>query len=330
MDFKIPDTPEELFQQGGKKLNDMNKWLPFIAVLFAVIFLGGTSIYTVEQDEVGVIRRFGKYARTTPPGLQFKLPFNIEKVDKVKVTRVYKEEFGYRTLQAGVNTKYSTKSYNEEALMLTGDLNVLDVSWSVQFKIKDPVALLFNVREPQETVRDISESAMRQVIGDYSVSEAVTTKKEEINQDVREKMQEILDFYESGVQIVKIELQDILPPARVKASFNEVNEAEQEREKVVNQAWEAFNKVIPRARGEAERTIREAEGYATARVKRAEGDSSKFLAMWNEYKNAKDVTRRRMYLEVMENVVPRAGSVYIFEPEANNVLPLLRLNEGVK
>jgi len=329
MDFKIPDTPEELFRQGGKKLQDANKWIPMIAVFIGILFIAGTSVYTVDQDEVGVIRRFGKYVRTTPPGLQWKLPFNIEKVDKVKVTRVYKEEFGYRTLEAGINTKYSSKSYDEEALMLTGDLNVLDVSWSVQFKLKDPVAVLFNIRDPQGTVRDISESAMRRVIGDYSVSEAVTTQKEEINQGVRKKLQEILDLYKSGIQIVKIELQDILPPAPVKASFNEVNEAQQEREKVVNQSWEAYNKITPKAKGEAEKTISEAEGYATARINEAKGDAAKFLSMYNEYKNAKDVSRRRMYLETMQEVLPKAGSIYIFEPQANSVLPLLKLNEGV-
>ena len=299
-------------------------------VVMIALFFVATSFYSVEQDEVGVIRRFGKYNRTAQPGLNWKLPFNIEKLDKVKDKRVFKEEFGFRTMEAGINTKYSKKSFDEESLMLTGDLNVLDVSWIVQFTIKDPVALLFNVRGPLETVRDLSESVMRQVIGDHSVSEALTTMKNEINLEVQQKLQAALDLYGSGIHVNKLELQEVLPPKVVTASFNEVNEAEQEREKVINQSWEAYNKVIPQAKGQAEKTIREAEGYALERVKKAQGDAVKFLEIWNAYKNAKDVTRKRMYLEAMEEVLPKAGEIYIFEPGASNVLPLLKLNKGAE
>jgi len=330
MEFKIPDTPEELFRQGSKNVQKMNKWFPYVAFIFIFSFIILTSFYSVEQDEVGVIRRFGKYHVTTSPGLHWKLPFNIDTLNKVKVKRVLKEEFGFRTLEAGINTKYSTKSYDDEAIMLTGDLNVLDVSWIVQFKVKDPVGFLFNVRNPRETIRDLSESAMRQVIGDHSVTEALTTRKNEINLEVRQSLQSSLDQYKSGIQIEKLELQEVLPPTSVKASFNDVNEAEQEKEKVINQSWEAYNKVIPRARGQAEQIIREAEGYAFARVKKAEGDATKFIATWDAYKNAKDVTRKRIYLETMEEIIPKAGKIYVFEPEANNVLPLLKLDGGTK
>ena len=328
MSFKIPDTPEELFRQGGAHIGNFNKWLPTIIIFFLIGFFALTSFYSVDQGEVGVIRRFGKYSKTTQPGLHWKLPFNIDKLNKVKIERVFKEEFGFRTLKSGVNTKYSQKSYDEEALMLTGDLNVLDVSWIVHFKIKDPVQLLFNVRSPLETVRDLSESAMRQVIGDFSVNEAITTRKKEINQAVKGMRQASLDKYKCGVQIDKIELQEVLPPAVVKASFNEVNEAEQEREKVINQSWEAYNKVIPKARGQAEKTIRESEGYALARVAKAQGDATKFLDTWNAYKDAKEVTQRRLYLETLEEVIPKAGKIFVFEPEANNILPFLNLSEG--
>ncbi|MCK5012685.1 MAG: FtsH protease activity modulator HflK [Candidatus Omnitrophica bacterium] len=328
MDFKVPDTPEELFRQGGKYINKFNKWLPMFIIFFLFGFFALTSFYSVDQGEVGVIRRFGKYTKTTQPGLHWKLPFNIDKLDKVRIERVFKEEFGFRTLKAGVSTKYSSKSYDEEALMLTGDLNVLDVSWIVHFKIKDPIHLLFNVRNPRETVRNLSEAAMRQVIGDYSVNEAITTRKNEINQEVKNLLQKALDNYKSGVQIDKIELQEVLPPSVVKASFNEVNEAEQEREKVINQSWEAYNKVIPKARGQAEKTIREAEGYALARVAKARGDAAKFLDTWNAYKSAKEVTKRRLYLETLEEIIPKVGKIFIFEPEANSILPLLNLSEG--
>ena len=328
MNFRIPDTPEELFRKGGQHITAFNKWLPTIIIIFLIGFFALTSFYSVDQGEVGVIRRFGKYLKTTQPGLHWKLPFNIDKFDKVRIERIFKEEFGFRTLQAGVNTKYSSKSYNEEALMLTGDLNVLDVSWIVHFKIKDPIQLLFNLRNPRESVRDFSEVAMRQVIGDYSVNEAITTHKNEINQTVKELLQKTLDNYKCGVQIDKIELQEVLPPEVVKASFNEVNEAEQEREKVINQSWEAYNKVIPKARGQAEKTIRGAEGYALARVAKAKGDAAKFLDTWKAYKEAQDVTKRRLYLETIEEIIPKAGKIFIFEPEANSILPLLNLGEG--
>jgi membrane protease subunit HflK len=328
MGFRIPDTPEELFKQGSHHLDALGQWFPTAIVAILVGFFTLTSFYSVDQGEVGVIRRFGKYYKTTQPGLHWKLPFNIDKLDKVRIERVFKEEFGFRTADPSVNTRYSPQSYDEEALMLTGDLNVLDVSWIVHFKIKDPVQLLFNVRNPRETVRDIAEAAMRQVIGDYSVNEAITMRKNEINQAVKVMLQKVLDNYKSGIQIDKIELQEVLPPSVVKASFNEVNEAEQEREKVINQSWEAYNKVIPQARGQAEKTIREAEGYALARVAKAQGDAAKFLDTWNAYKDAKEVTKRRLYLETVEEIIPRAGKIYVFEPEANNILPLLNLSAG--
>jgi modulator of FtsH protease HflK len=327
MAFKIPDTPEELFRQGSKNFLKINKWVPAIVFLVFLGFIGLTSFYSVDPDEVGVIRLFGKYVRTTQPGLHWKIPMNIEKLDKVKVKRIFKEEFGFRTLQAGVNTRYSSQSFDDESLMLTGDLNVLDVTWVVQFSVKDPVKLLFNINNPRETVRDLSEAVMRQVIGDSSVSEALTSRRVIINQEVQDKLQAILDRYESGVQIETVKLQDVNPPDKVKLSFNEVNEAKQEREKVINQSWEAYNKVIPKARGEASETISEAEGYALARVSKAEGDAAKFLETWNAYKDAKEVTRRRLYLETLGDIIPDAGKIYIFEPKANAVLPLLNLTE---
>lgn len=330
MKFKIPDTPEELFRQGGQNLSRVQGWVPFFFLIFVILGIIVTSFYTVEQDEAGVVRRFGKFIRTTEPGLHWKIPFNIDTAVKVPITRVLKQEFGFRTSQADVQTKYSASSYDEEALMLTGDLNVLDVSWIVQFKIKDPAQFLFNVSDPIDNVRDLSEAAMRQVIGDHSVTEALTTRKNEINFNVKEIMQNKLDKYDAGILITKVELQEVLPPDAVKASFNEVNEAEQEREKLINQAWENYNKIIPKARGEAEQSIREAEGYALARVTRAEGDATKFLETWNAYKNSKDVTRRRLYLETLEEIIPQVGKIYLFEPGANNILPLLKLNEDVK
>ncbi|MDP8266818.1 MAG: FtsH protease activity modulator HflK [Candidatus Aceula meridiana] len=304
------------------------------SAVFGIIAVGLliiSSFYSVGPDEVGVIRRFGRYVKTTQPGLHWKLPFNIEKLNKVKVKRIYKEEFGFKTLRAGVKTQYSSKAYAEESLMLTGDLNVVDVNWIVQFKLEDPVKSLFNIRAVEATVRDISEAVMREIIGDSSVEEALTTRRIEINQETQDKMQEILDSYNIGIRIVTVKLQDVNPPDAVKASFNEVNEAKQEKEKVVNQSWEAYNKVIPKARGEAEKTIREAEGYSLNRINRAKGDAAKFSATWNAYKEAKDVTSKRMYLETLSEVLPNAGKIYVMGPEGNNLLPLLNLTqEGQK
>jgi len=326
--FKGPINPEDIINAGKKRLPEIIKYAPFVIVAFLIIVFLASGLYSVGPDEVGVVRRFGQYVRTTNPGLHIKVPFGIENVDKVKVKYIFKEEFGFRTLKSGIVTSYSPKQYLDESLMLTGDLNAIIVEWIIQFKVKDPVKLLFNIRNPRDTIRNISEAVMRQVVGDNSVSEALTTRRVELNIAVQEKLQEILDSYDSGIQIVTVKLQDVNPPDPVKPSFNEVNEAKQEREKVINQAWEAYNKAIPAARGTAEKTIKEAEGYALNRVNNAKGDAAKFSSIWNAYKDAKDVTRKRLYLETMYEVIPKAGKKYIIDPSQQGILPLLRLGES--
>ncbi len=328
------NSPEDIFRQAKEIINvgAGKKEAPSFFVLggmvLFVLTLIFSSVYSVNPDEVGIIRRFGKYTATTKPGLHWKLPFNIDKLNKVKVTYVYKEEFGFRTLSAGVNTRYAKNNFLDESSMLTGDLNVIIVEWIVQYKIKDPTKLLFNIRNPRKTIRDLSESVMRQVVGDYSVSEVLTTRRLEINQDVQEKLQEILDSYESGIDVLTLKLQDVNPPDQVKRSFNEVNEAKQEKDKMINQAWEAYNKVIPRAKGEAEKTISEAEGYALKRINTAQGEANRFTATWKAYKEAKEVTRKRLYLETLTDILPRAARVYIFDPKERGILPLLQLEKG--
>lgn len=328
MAFQVPNTPEELFKQGRDVINIPNKYvtLGFLGIFLAVLVV--SSFYSVGPDEVGIIRRFGKYTATTKPGLHWKLPFNIDKLNKVKVTYVYKEEFGFRTLQPGIRTQYSKSQYFDESVMLTGDLNVLTVEWIVQYRVSDPVKLLFNIKNPRQTIRDVSEAVMRQVVGDYSVSEVLTTRRHEIDDNVQTRLQGILDDYSSGIQIVTVKLQDVNPPDQVKPSFNEVNEAKQEKEKMINQAWELYNRVIPKARGEAEKTIRKAEGYALKKVNAAEGDAAKFVATWNAYKEAKDVTRKRLYLETLSSILPKAGKVYIMDSQEKSILPLLRLEKN--
>ncbi|MCK5050833.1 MAG: FtsH protease activity modulator HflK [Candidatus Cloacimonetes bacterium] len=300
-----------------------------VIILAAVIFFA-TGLYTVNPEEVGVIQRFGKYLSTTQPGLHFKIPFGVDNLTKVKVKLVFKEEFGFRTLQAGVRTKYSARSYNNEAIMLTGDLNIADVEWIVQYRIKDPVKYLFKVRNVEETMRDVSESVIRAVVGDRSVDEIIVLSRKEIADKSLLMLQEQLDIYEAGLEIVTINLQNVNPPEAVQPAFNNVNSAKQEKERIINEAWQKYNQVIPEAEGKAKRTIEEANGYAVNRVNRANGDANRFIQMYNKYRYSKTVTRKRLYLEMMEKVLPKVEKKYIIDDDANNVLPLLNLGQGGK
>ena len=328
-DFEKPEdlfgNPDDFLKDAGKKLQKFKGLIPLVVAGVVIIAALFSSFYSVGPDEVGVIRRFGKYVRSTNPGLHLKVPF-VEKVNKVKVKYIFKEEFGFRTKRPGIVSQYSAREYFDESLMLTGDLNVLVVEWIVQFKVKNPVKLLFNIRNPRRTIRNISEAVMRQVVGDNTVNEVLTRRRVEINQEVQDKLQEILDSYDSGVQIVTVKLQDVNPPDEVKPSFNEVNEAKQEKEKVINQSWEKYNKIIPKARGEAEKTIRESEGYALNRINMAKGDAAKFIATWEAYKTAKDVTRKRLYLEALNEILPKAGKKFIVDSKEKSILPLLHLD----
>jgi membrane protease subunit HflK len=298
-------------------------WMIIIALL--ILYLGSSTFYTVGVDEVGIVQRFGEYVRTTPPGLNFKLPRGIEKVTKVKVRFVYKEEFGFRTLKADVRTRYASgDAYLQESLMLTGDLNVAVVPWIVQYRIKDPYNFLFKVRDPRGTLRDLSEATMRLVVGDRSINEVIS-KREEIAIQAQELLQKELDEAETGINITTIEMKKTNVPEPVQPSFNEVNQAVQDKEKMIYQAREEYNKRIPQARGDAEKTIREAEGYALDRVNRAQGDASRFSALYEEYAKAEDVTRRRLYLEAIREILPKMGEKYIVDEEQNNLLPLLNL-----
>ena len=320
-------SPDEIIDVGRKKLGEywrFSRW--FIIAFFVLVALRGL-IYSIGPDEVGVIQRFGKYIGLSSPGLHAKIPLGIDKVTPIKVEKVFKEEFGFRTLESGVRTRYSGTTYNEESLMLTGDLNILDVRWILQFRIKDAVKLLFATRHPADNIRDISEVVMRRFVGDYSVDEVLTTKREEIDDLAQQEIQRILDTYNVGIQIVTVKLLDVNPPEKVKPAFNEVNEAKQEKEKMINQAWEAYNKVIPKARGTAEKTIREAEGYALDKINRAKGESERFLATLKEYEKAPEITKKRLYLETLTEVLPKAKEKYIIDKEQSSILPLLDINK---
>ncbi len=275
-----------------------------------------SAFYVVGPDEEGVVRRFGKWVRTEPSGLHFKFPYPIEKVDLPKVTQVQEISVG-RILK--------------EAKMLTGDENILLVEVRVQYKIKDAAQYLFNVRNVEETIKDATESALRQTIGSHPIDDPLTEKKAEIMDEIQISLQKMLDHYECGIDVRQVQLQDVNPPQEVDFAFKDVQSAKEEKEQLINEALGYQNDVIPKARGGAEKLIREAEAYREERIKRAEGDASKFISVLAEYRKAKNVTRKRLYLETMEQILPGIEKVILDEKVGNllNVLPLGNL-EGVK
>ena len=322
--IQMPPQIDELV----KKFKNFNlPGAPLVIILLVVLFLGSSTFFTVAVDEVGVVQRFGRYVRTSQPGLNFKFPTGIEKVTKVKVRRVYKEEFGFKTIEGSERSSLFSEAENENvSLMLTGDLNVAVVPWIVQYRVKEPYNFLFKVQRVRDILRDMSEATMRLVIGDRSINEVIS-KRDEIAVEAKKVLQEEMDYAETGIQIVTIEMQKTNVPGPVQPSFNEVNQSTQEKEQTIYQAREDFNKAIPAARGEAERTIRAAEGYALDRINRAKGDAAKFELFYKEYINAKDVTKRRLYLEMIREVFPKLGEKYIIDADQKNLLPLLNLGQ---
>jgi modulator of FtsH protease HflK len=305
-----------------------------LVLIGALVLLGAvmllTMFYTVEADEVAVVQRFGKFVRREEPGLRMKLPLGLETKRTVKVQRVDKEEFGFRTEEPGVRSRFSQRGFLEESLMLTGDLNVVEVPWIVQYRVIDPVKYLFGNRNPKLTLRDVAQIVMRAVVGDYTVTEVLTERRAEIELQVQRKMQELLNRYETGLRVETVKMQNVTPPSdEVKRAFNEVNEAQQEQARKINEAVQAFNQEVPSARGEAERTIANAEGYAIRRTNTAKGDVARFNALLTEYRKAPEVTRRRLYLETMRDILPTLKQVYVFDTEqSSSVLPFLDLQRG--
>jgi membrane protease subunit HflK len=323
--FEEPQGP----QMPEFKLPKLNTGrLPMIFGGILVLVLLFTSFYTIEPEEVGLVLQFGKFVRTTEPGLHFKIPFGVEKVLKVPIQRQLKEEFGFRTVKAGVQSQYATKPYQDESNMLTGDLNAAVVEWVVQYRIVDPYSYLFRVRNVQKTFRDMSEAVMRRVIGDRTVNEVLTVGRAEVALEVSTGLQELCDRYETGIKVEQVVLQDVNPPDPVKPSFNAVNEAGQEREKLINQAQSEYNREIPKAAGAAQQTIQEAEGYALDRVNRAQGDAALFNAIYEAYRQAPEVTRKRMYLETMTEVLPQVEHKVVVDGDLKNLLPILNLDKA--
>ena len=300
--------------------------LSLIALL--IVGLGATGVFQVEPEEEGVVLRFGRYDRTVAPGLHFKAPFPIEQVEKVPTQRQLKEEFGFRTTRADVRTEYSGESLDDEKLMLTGDLNVAQVEWIAQYRVRDPYEYLFKVRNVRTTFRDMNEAIMRQIVGDRSVTEVLTIGRQEIEVEAQRQLQLMCDEYETGIQVEQVVLQNVNPPDQVKPSFDEVNQAQQERERLINEAKTEYNKIIPAARGQAEQALAQAEGYAIERTNRAEGEAARFTALRLAYDESPEVTRKLIYLETMSVVYPRAKQKLLMSEGAAQVLPLLDLSGG--
>lgn len=318
-------------------MEDNNNWKYYEYVLrkyamrivygLLLLIAVGTSLKTIGPEEEGVVINLGKYSRTLEPGLNFIIPFGVEKMYKIPVQRQLKHEFGFRTASSGVRSEYSKSSYADESSMLSGDLNMADVEWVVQYRIVDSYKYLFKVRNAEKSLRDMSESAMRKAVGDRTVNEVLTIGRQEVASSVEVLLQKLCDDYENGIRIDQVVLQDVNPPEPVRPSFNAVNQAQQERETLINQAESEYNRVIPRARGEADETVQLAEAYALTRVNGAQGEAARFIALYTEYMKAPEVTKKRIYLETMQRMLPKLGNKVIVDEKGNNVLPFLNLDQ---
>jgi len=320
IEFNIP---------GNEQVTSINVTKILFGIIgFAVIAAAMTSFYTVPAESQGVVLRLGNYIKTVDPGLRFKVPFGVDKVAVIPVRRQLKQEFGFATSGATNPSQYSDsrREMEEERRMVTGDLNAATVEWIVQYRIREPQLFLFKVRNPEDTLRNISEAVMRSVVGDRTVDEVITIGRQEIEVDSLLQMQQVVDNYQLGLSIDQVQLKDVNPPQPVQPSFNEVNQAQQERERLINVANGEYNKVIPRARGEADQKIQSAEGYSLKRVNEALGDVARFNSILTEYVKAPAVTRQRLYLETMGEVIPNLGKKVIIDSDASQILPLLQLN----
>lgn len=320
--FNLKSAGPDKFIQFLKKLS-----LFPILILIAILVIP-TTFFTVAPDEDAVILRFGKYNRTLGPGPHFKLPLNLEEYKKIPVRKVMKMEFGFRTQVPGVSTTYSREGYDAESIMLTGDLNVVDVTWIIQYQIKDAKDFLFNVHNVPKNLFDISEAVMRQIIGDYTFSEAITEERENIAQLAMETMQHMLDEYKMGIKLVALELQDVYPPDEVRPSFDQVNAAVQDAEQIANIAKKSREKQIEEEKGLAKQVENQAMAYKIDLVNHAKGDVERFMAMYQEYSKSPKVTKQRLYFDKIKTTLSKADKVYIVDPAVKGIVPLLSLQGG--
>jgi modulator of FtsH protease HflK len=316
---------EQLRNRLGFRLPGGNwGWIIVVGVL--LLALGVGSYYRVDPEETAVVQRFGRVVRTADPGPHFRIPFGIETVRKVRNRRVLVLESGYRTVKSGARSQFTEKGFEEQARMLSGDLNVIDLQWTVQYQIKDPIAYLFQVEDVEAAINDISESVVRSIVGNRYADDVLTVGRASIAEMAKVEMQQILDIYNTGILIVAVQLQNATPPNPVKAAFNEVNEAGQEKERMINDAQKVSSQEIPKAYGEAKQIISQAEGYALERINRAEGESRRFLDILAEYGKAPGVSRQRMYVEALQALTGKMERLIVLDEKQRNVLPLLDLN----
>lgn len=298
-----------------------------ILIVLAIFILTGaySSFYTIEPGEVGVVLRFGEYNRTTGPGLNFKIPY-MEDLIKVDVGTVRKEEFGFRTRQPAQQSVFDRRGLEIESLMLTGDKNVINCAWIVQYRVEDPFNFLFKVDNVSQAIRDSSEMVTRRIVGNMDF-DYVLSNREILANKAKEELQDQLSMLEAGVRVVTLQFLDINPPDPVKPAFNEVNEADQDMKRLVNEAEATYNKIIPKARGTAKRIVEEAHGYAVQRVNEARGETNRFISILKEYQNAPEVTRKRMYLEAMQRILPGVDHIFVMDKSQQNLLPFLDLSK---
>jgi len=322
------DKPDFKFDK--IQFDPFKKYLIPIAIVIGIVILGFSSVFTVKANQEAAILRFGKYAETVGPGLHFKLPFGIDRVYVGEVKRIYNEEFGYRTIRSGRESMidYNFRGASDVSLMLTGDRNCAEVHWVVRYKIKNLKEFLFRVRDVKGSIRDVSEAVMRRIVGDMSIDEVLTIGRRKIEEIAETEIEAVLDTYGCGIDIQVVNLKGVNPPGEVKDAFDAVNKAVQMRDQITNEAEGKKNKVIPAAMGKQQQAIREAEGYKIKRINEATGDTKAFLAVWKEYEKAKDVTRRRLYLETMEKVIPKCEEIYIIDKDQKGILPILNLGES--
>ena len=325
----LQEILEKLKSQFGGGGPFPKKIVGIVVAVLILLLVGINSYYTVAPRETGVVQRFGRFVRTAPPGPHLKLPFGIETVKKVETGRLLQREYGYRTLQPGTRSRFTEKGYEDEARMLSGDLNVVDLQWAVQYKIEEPMRYLFQVQDVEGTLDDISESVVRRLVGTRYADEVLTVGRTEIAEMARREIQEIMDEYRTGLKITTVQLQNANPPDQVKAAFNEVNEARQDKERMINQAQESYNEKIPRAHGQARQLINQAEGYKVERINRAKGETRRFEEVLREYAKSPEVTTYRMYLESLHEFFGRLDRLIVFdEDQRQSLLPFMNLNQA--
>ncbi len=302
--------------------------MALIALLIGLFIVVQSSFYQVDagKGEKGIVLRLGKFYTLTEPGLHFKMPF-LDEVKILEVSRIRKEEFGFRSRSQAQKSTFNKSAYAAESLMLTGDKNVIDVEWIVQYQVQDPYKFAYNVYNVPQAVRDVSEMVMRRIVGNHGF-DFILNNRDVLTVSAAKELQDTLNSYNSGVHIAEVKLKDVTPPDRVKPAFNEVNEADQDMKRLVNEAEREYNNVIPKAAGDANKMIEEAHGYAIERTNNAKGETARFLAVLTEYRQAKEVTRKRLYLESMGKVLPRVREVYLIDNEQKAILPFLNVNTG--